>query len=376
MLVHVKDMSEKYFIPGETQDMAMMFVPAESIYADLSEHFDDVVQKAHRARIVIVSPSLLAMAIQVMQALVRDARIREEGRVIQIEVQKLLEDVERLDTRVTKLATHFQQAQDDISQVRISTDKIMKRGRSIETLEFEDGESAAQGRIAALAGAQSARRRLGTSTRALSHRSTRRIGTPDAPRRSPDAMRTPSPALGAGRFPLPARRNRAMGLFSKDIKTLDDLFVHTLQDIYYAEQQITKALPEMIEKGQRSAAEAGFPDASRRDQQHVKMVEQVFRMHGHDPKGVTCPAIDGIIDEAQDIAGDVEDPEVLDAALLAAAQAVEHYEITRYGTLVAWAKQLGREDCAGVLHQVLDQEKSADQKLTRIAESKVNTQAA
>lgn len=152
MLVHIKDISEKYFIPGETQDMAMMFVPAESIYADLSEHFDDVVQKAHRARIVIVSPSLLAMAIQVMQALVRDARIREEGRVIQIEVQKLLEDVERLDTRVTKLATHFQQAQDDISQVRISTDKIKKRGRSIETLEFDDGESAAQAELLRLQG--------------------------------------------------------------------------------------------------------------------------------------------------------------------------------------------------------------------------------
>jgi DNA recombination protein RmuC len=152
MLVHIKDIAEKYFIPGETQDMAMMFVPAESIYADLSEHFDDVVQKAHRARIVIVSPSLLAMAIQVMQALVRDARIREEGRVIQIEVQKLLEDVERLDSRVAKLATHFQQAQDDVAQVRISTEKIKKRGRSIETLEFDDGESAAQAELLRLQG--------------------------------------------------------------------------------------------------------------------------------------------------------------------------------------------------------------------------------
>ena len=114
MLVHVKDIAEKYLIPGETQDMAMMFVPAESVYADLAEHFDDVVQKAHRARIVIVSPSLLTMAIQVMQALVRDARIREEARVIQVEVQKLLEDVTRLDTSVAKLAAHFRQAQDDV----------------------------------------------------------------------------------------------------------------------------------------------------------------------------------------------------------------------------------------------------------------------
>ncbi|MFL5135354.1 MAG: DNA recombination protein RmuC, partial [Microvirga sp.] len=136
MLVHVKDIAEKYLIPGETQDIAMLFVPAESIYADLAEHFDDVVQKAHRARIVIVSPSLLTLAIQVMQALVRDARIREEARVIQVEVQKLLEDVERLDARVAKLDTHFRQAQDDVSQIRVSADKIVKRGQKIETLEF------------------------------------------------------------------------------------------------------------------------------------------------------------------------------------------------------------------------------------------------
>jgi len=144
MLVHVKDIAEKYLIPGETQDIAMLFVPAESIYADLAEHFDDVVQKAHRARIVIVSPSLLTLAIQVMQALVRDARIREEARVIQVEVQKLLEDVERLDARVAKLDTHFRQAQDDVSQIRVSADKIVKRGQKIETLEFDEGEAEAR----------------------------------------------------------------------------------------------------------------------------------------------------------------------------------------------------------------------------------------
>src|SRR5215218_5192712 len=144
MLVHVKDIVEKYLIPGETQDIAMLFVPAESIYADLAEHFDDVVQKAHRARIVIVSPSLLTLAIQVMQALVRDARIREEARVIQIEVQKLLEDIERLDARVLKLDTHFRQAQDDVSQIRVSADKIVKRGQKIDTLEFDEGEAEAR----------------------------------------------------------------------------------------------------------------------------------------------------------------------------------------------------------------------------------------
>ncbi|MET0532557.1 MAG: DNA recombination protein RmuC [Microvirga sp.] len=142
MLVHVKDIAEKYLIPGETQDIAMLFVPAESIYADLSEHFEDVVQKAHRARIVIVSPSLLTLAMQVMQALVRDARIREEAHVIQVEVQKLLEDVTRLDGRVAKLDAHFRQAQEDVAQIRVSTDKITKRGERIETLEFDEGDAA------------------------------------------------------------------------------------------------------------------------------------------------------------------------------------------------------------------------------------------
>ncbi|QFU17415.1 DNA recombination protein RmuC [Microvirga thermotolerans] len=144
VLVHVRDIAEKYLIPGETQDIAIMFVPAESIYADLAEHFEDVVQKAHRARIVIVSPSLLALAIQVMQSLVRDARIREEAHVIQVEVQKLLEDVERLSGRVAKLDAHFRQAQEDVTQIRVSTEKIVKRGQKIETLDFEEGAAEAK----------------------------------------------------------------------------------------------------------------------------------------------------------------------------------------------------------------------------------------
>jgi len=152
MLVHVRDIAEKYLIPGETQDIAMLFVPAESIYADLAEHFDDVVQKAHRARVVIVSPSLLTLAIQVMQALVRDARIREEARVIQVEVQKLLEDIERLDGRVAKLDAHFRQAQDDVAQIRVSTDKIVKRGQKIETLEFDEGGAEARAELLRIQG--------------------------------------------------------------------------------------------------------------------------------------------------------------------------------------------------------------------------------
>jgi ferritin-like metal-binding protein YciE len=102
----------------------------------------------------------------------------------------------------------------------------------------------------------------------------------------------------------------------------------------------------------------------------------IFRMHRQEPKGVDCPAIDGIIEEANDVAGEVEDKSVLDAALIAAAQAVEHYEITRYGSLIAWAKQLGRHDCAALLEQNLNEEKAADKKLTALAEAKVNRQAA
>ena len=150
--VHIKDLAEKYFIPGETQDLALLFVPAESLYADLQEHFEDVVQRAHRARIVIVSPSLLALAIQVMQALVRDARIREEARVIQIEVSKLLEDVNRLRARVDKLDTHFRQAQEDVAQIKTSSDKVSARGQKIEALEFEDGEAGARAELLRLQG--------------------------------------------------------------------------------------------------------------------------------------------------------------------------------------------------------------------------------
>jgi ferritin-like metal-binding protein YciE len=167
-----------------------------------------------------------------------------------------------------------------------------------------------------------------------------------------------------------------MGLLTKDIKTLDNLFVHTLQDIYYAETQITKALPKMIDKASDPQLRQGFETHLRETENQIRRLDQVFQMHGQSPKGVDCPAIDGIIEEANETAGDIADKEVLDAALLAAAQAVEHYEITRYGTLVAWAKQLGRDDCARLLQQTLEEEKATDQKLTAMAESKVNRKAA
>lgn len=136
--VHIRDIAEKYLIPGETQDLALMFVPAESVYADLAEHFDDLVQRAHRSRVVIVSPALLALAIQVLQALVRDARIRDEARLIQTEVGRLLDDVGRLAERAAKLDGHFRQAQDDVAQIRTSAEKVARRGQRIEALDFED----------------------------------------------------------------------------------------------------------------------------------------------------------------------------------------------------------------------------------------------
>ncbi|MGB7715530.1 MAG: ferritin-like domain-containing protein [Pseudolabrys sp.] len=167
-----------------------------------------------------------------------------------------------------------------------------------------------------------------------------------------------------------------MGLFNKDIKTLDDLFVHQLRDIYYAEKQIVQALPDMIEKAKDPGLKQGFEAHLGETKNHVKRLEQVFKMHGVEAKGVECPAIDGIIEEADEIAGEVDDKKVLDAALIAAAQAVEHYEITRYGTLIAWAKQLGRPDCASVLQENLEEEKAADSKLTSLAERSVNVKAA
>ena len=167
-----------------------------------------------------------------------------------------------------------------------------------------------------------------------------------------------------------------MGLFSKDIKTMDDLFVHTLRDMYYAENQIVKALPDMIEKASDPQLKQGFKSHLRETEGHVKRLDQVFRLHGAPAKGVDCPAIDGIIEEADDVAGEVDDTSVLDAALIAAAQAVEHYEISRYGSLIAWAKELGHTDSARLLKENLDEEKAADQKLTALAESKVNRRAA
>jgi len=167
-----------------------------------------------------------------------------------------------------------------------------------------------------------------------------------------------------------------MGLFTKDIKTMNDLFVHQLQDIYYAEKQLVKALPNMAKKATDPQLKQGFLTHLDETRQHVTRLEEVFKMHGAEIRAIDCPAIDGIIEEADDTASEIEDKAVLDAALINAAQAAEHYEITRYGSLIAWARQLGRNECAGILQKTLDEEKATDKKLTALAESKVNLRAA
>jgi DNA recombination protein RmuC len=139
---HVSDIADRYFLPGETQDMALMFVPSESVYADLHEHFDDLVQKAFRSRVLLVSPSLLMMAVQVLQAIVKDARMREAAEQIRDEVGKLMGDVNRLRDRAYNLQKHFAQASDDVGQVLISADKVAKRGAQIEALELNDASAA------------------------------------------------------------------------------------------------------------------------------------------------------------------------------------------------------------------------------------------
>jgi len=166
-----------------------------------------------------------------------------------------------------------------------------------------------------------------------------------------------------------------MGWFTSDIHVFDDLFMHTLQDIYYAEHQIEKALPDMIEKASDAELKKGFRTHLKQTKGQIKRLDQAFKKLKQKPKGTKCPAIDGILEEANEIAGEVDDKIVLNAALIAAAQAVEHYEITRYGTLVAWAKLLGRGDVARLLGANLKEEKATDRKLSGIAKRKINKKA-
>ncbi len=134
--VHIRAIAEKYLIAGETQDTAFLFVPSESVFAEIHENHEALVQRAHRARVVIVSPSLLMLSIQVVQAVLKDARMREQAHIIQGEVMRLMTDVNRLDERVRKLQGHFGQTAKDIDDILVSTQKVTKRGQRIEALEF------------------------------------------------------------------------------------------------------------------------------------------------------------------------------------------------------------------------------------------------
>lgn len=144
--LHIRDISEKYLIPSETQDTAFLFVPSESIFAEIHENFEAIVQKAQRSRIVIVSPSLLMLSIQVIQAILKDQRMREQAHVIQSEVAHLMDDLSRLDERVRKLQGHFAMAQKDVDMIVTSADKLARRGERIEALEFETAKEPAKAR--------------------------------------------------------------------------------------------------------------------------------------------------------------------------------------------------------------------------------------
>ncbi|SKA36911.1 DNA recombination protein RmuC [Consotaella salsifontis] len=154
MDTHIRAIAEKYLIPGETQDTAFLFVPSESIFAGLHEEHSEIVQKAHRARVVIVSPSLLMLSIQVVQAILKDARMKAEAGRIQKEVRLLMEDVGRLDARVAALKNHFGQTGRDIDQILVSTGKLMARGERIEGIDLSEeerqGRGGAQGLIAGI----------------------------------------------------------------------------------------------------------------------------------------------------------------------------------------------------------------------------------
>lgn len=159
-------------------------------------------------------------------------------------------------------------------------------------------------------------------------------------------------------------------------KTLDDLFLDTLKDIYYAERQILKALPKMAKAAQSPDLKAGFEEHLQQTEGQVERLEQVFELIGKPARGKTCDAILGIIEEGKSIMDEFKDSPALDAGLISSAQAVEHYEITRYGTLRTWAEQLGLQDAVRLLDATLKEEEQTDRKLTQLATSSVNLKAA
>jgi ferritin-like metal-binding protein YciE len=164
--------------------------------------------------------------------------------------------------------------------------------------------------------------------------------------------------------------------FAMNVADLNDLFVHTLKDVYFAERQIVKALPKMVKAAQSKDLAKAFDSHLEETKAQVARLQEVFKLLGKKAEGEECPGIEGILQEAEELMGSIKDAETRDAAMIAAAQAVEHYEITRYGTLVSWGRLLGLKDAVELLEATLEEEHKADAKLTKIAEGKLNKEAA
>lgn len=160
------------------------------------------------------------------------------------------------------------------------------------------------------------------------------------------------------------------------MKNLEELFVHFLRDMYYAEKQVLKSLPKLARKADSNDLRKALETHQAETETQIANLEKVFEMLDLKVRGETCAAMDGILEEGQDIVTETTDADARDAGMIASAQAVEHYEITRYGTMVAWANELGRKDAARLLQANLDQEYAADRKLSELAEKRLNREAA
>jgi ferritin-like metal-binding protein YciE len=166
-----------------------------------------------------------------------------------------------------------------------------------------------------------------------------------------------------------------MGIFSKDIETFEQLFLHGLKDIYYAEQRIAETLPKLVEKATNRQLKQSLKQHLKETEEQIARLEQVFALLEETPKGTKCKGIEGLLGEGDELMGNIADQKVLDAAIITSAQAVEHYEITRYGALISWAGEMDRGELAKILSLTLKEEKATDKKLSSLAERKVNPKA-
>jgi ferritin-like metal-binding protein YciE len=160
------------------------------------------------------------------------------------------------------------------------------------------------------------------------------------------------------------------------VKTLNDLFVETLKDLYYVEKKLVKTLPKLAEKATAPELRQAMEDHLEETETHVQRLEQIFELLDQRASAKTCEALEGLIREADEVTGEIDDEQTMDAALISSAQTVEHYEIARYGTLACWAAEIGNTEVAELLEQTLEEEKAADEKLSMIAEDQINQRAA